>query len=84
MLSDELNELVCLAVAANPSQAYLWQKAIEKEGIRCEVFGDYLDVGVAISPRLSPEVWVENWDRDRAEMILRHYRDHSEEVAHIG
>jgi Putative prokaryotic signal transducing protein len=78
MESVDQNELVRLAAAANPFQAHLWGQALEEAGIRCQVLGDYLDVGIGDVPGLSAEVWVNNEDFDRAEAILREHRDLSE------
>jgi len=75
------HDLVRLAAAANPFQAHIWQQALEQEGIRCQVLGDYLDAGLGDIPGLSAEVWVENADLARAEAILGKYRDRSEVAA---
>ena len=51
-----------LAAAANPFQAHIWQQALQEEGIRCHVLGDYLDTGVGDIPGMKTEVWVEPAD----------------------
>ena len=38
----EAHHLVRLATAVNPFQAHSWQQALQEEGIRCQVLGDYL------------------------------------------
>jgi len=78
-LKDQ-HDLVRLASAANPALAHIWQQALEQEGIRCQVLGDYLDAGLGDIPGLSAEVWVETADLVRAEAILRQHLD-AEEVA---
>jgi hypothetical protein len=65
------DDIVRLAEAANPAQAYVWKQALEEEGIRCRVVGDYLDAGVGDITGIRPEVWVHRDDYDRAHAILR-------------
>src|SRR5580692_9029171 len=79
--AEDQHDLVRLAAAANPFQAHIWQQALEQEGIRCQVLGDYLDAGLGDIPGLSAEVWVETADLARAEAILREHEDRSEEPA---
>ncbi|MGH7173736.1 MAG: DUF2007 domain-containing protein [Gemmataceae bacterium] len=77
----EAHDLVRLATAVNPFQAHIWQQALEEEGIRCQVLGDYLDAGVGDIPGIGAEVWVEAADLKRAETILRPHQDRTEETA---
>jgi putative signal transducing protein len=81
MSSQDQNDFVRLAAAANPFQAHIWQQALEQEGIRCQVLGDYLDAGLGDIPGFSAEVWVEAADLARAEAILCEHRGRSEEEA---
>jgi hypothetical protein len=81
MNSESQHDVVRLASAANPALAHIWQQALEQEGIRCQVLGDYLDAGFGDIPGLSAEVWVETADVARAEAILREHQDRSEEAA---
>ena len=81
MSSQDQNDFVRLAAAANPFQAHIWQQALEQEGIRCQVLGDYLDAGLGDIPGFSAEVWVETANLARAEAILREHRNRSEEAA---
>jgi hypothetical protein len=78
MPSKDQHDVVRLASAANPAVAHIWQQALEQEGIRCQVLGDYLDAGFGDIPGLSAEVWVETADFARAEAILRQHQDRSE------
>ena len=80
MNSEVQHDVVRLAAAANPFQAHIWQQALEQEGIRCQVLGDYLDAGIGDIPGFSAEVWVESADLARAEAILRQHQDRSEEA----
>jgi len=80
MTSEDPHDVVRLAAAANPFQAHIWQHALEQEGIRCQVLGDYLDAGIGDIPGFSAEVWVETADLSRAEAILREHQDRSGEV----
>jgi hypothetical protein len=65
------HDVVRLASAANPALAYIWQQALEQEGIRCQVLGDYLDAGIGDIPGFSAKVWVASTDLGRAEATLR-------------
>jgi hypothetical protein len=64
------DEIVCLATASTPVEAHVWREALEAEGIRCQVVGDYLDAGVGDIPGIRPEVWVHHEDLERARAIL--------------
>jgi Putative prokaryotic signal transducing protein len=75
MNSENPRDVVRLAAAANPLQAHIWQQALEQEGIRCQVLGDYLDAGIGDIPGMGVEVWVEPADLSRAESILRQHRE---------
>ena len=81
MPSKDQHDVVRLAAAANPVQAHIWQEALEQEGIRCQVLGDYLDAGFGDIPGLKAEVWVETADLARAKTILREQQDRPEEAA---
>jgi hypothetical protein len=81
MPSEDQHELVRLASAANAFQAHIWQQALQEEGIRSEVLGDYLAAGLGDIQGLSAEVWVETPELTRAQAILRQYQNHSEEPA---
>jgi nucleotide-binding universal stress UspA family protein len=80
---EDQHDLVRLAAAANPALAHIWQQALEQEGIRCQVLGDYLDAGLGDIPGFSAEVWVEPADLARAEAILRQHQHHSEQAAEL-
>ncbi len=75
------HEIVRLAAAENPFQAHIWQQALQQEGIRCQVLGDYLDAGIGDIPGVGAEVWVEAADLARAEAILKHHRERPEVAA---
>ena len=81
MHATDEHEVVRLAGAANSFQAHIWQQALQQEGIRCQVLGDYLDAGIGDIPGMGAEVWVEAADLARAEAILNHHRARSEEAA---
>lgn len=65
------DDIVRLTKAPNPGQAAIWQQALEAEGIRCNVVGDYLEVGFGDLTGLGAELWVHKDDVARAEAILR-------------
>jgi len=81
MNAKDQHDIVRLAAAANPFQAHIWQQALEQEGIRCQVLGDYLDAGIGNIPGFSTELWVETSDLARAEAFLRQHRNRTEEAA---
>ena len=81
MHATDQHEMVRLAGAANSIQAHIWQQALQQEGIRCQVLGDYLEVGIGNIPGIGAEVWVEATDFARAEAILEKGRGRSEEAA---
>jgi len=81
MNSKDPHDVVRLAAAANPFQAHIWQQALEQEGIRCQVLGDYLEAGLGDITGFSAEIWVEPADLARAEAILHQHRDLPEEAA---
>ena len=81
MHPTDQHEIARLAAAANPFQAHIWQQALQQEGIRCQVLGDYLEAGIGDIPGMRAEVWVGTADLARAEAILRQHRDRSEEAA---
>jgi hypothetical protein len=78
------NEIARLAEAANPFQAHIWQQALQEEGIRCQVLGDYLEAGIGDIPGIGAEVWVETADLARAEAILDQHRRRSERAGQPG
>jgi hypothetical protein len=36
------DDIVRLETASSPQQAHLWRQALEEQGIRCRVVGEYL------------------------------------------
>jgi len=82
MKTENHDHLVCLAGAANPFEAHIWQQALEQEGIRCKVLGDYLDAGIGDIPGMMAEVWVHAANAPRAEAILREHQGGSKKSAH--
>lgn len=70
-MSDQEDEIVRIATALNPEQAYIWRDALEAEGIKCQVVGDYLDAGIGNISGLSPEIWVHRDDAERAAGVLK-------------
>jgi len=74
MTSEDQHDLVRVATAADPFQAHIWQQALQAEGVRGQVLGDYLDAGIGDIPDVTAEVWVEPADAARAEVILRQHQ----------
>jgi hypothetical protein len=65
------DEIVRLVTAPNPAEAHIWQQALQDEGIKAEVVGDFLDAGLGNIPGIKAELWVRKQDVDRATEILR-------------
>ncbi len=74
MTTQNGHDLVRLTTAANSFQAHIWQQGLEREGIRCQVLGDYLDGGIGDISGITAEIWVEPADLARAEAILRQHQ----------
>ncbi len=60
------DDIVRLATASNQAEAYLWQQALEEEGIPSKVVGDLLEAGLIDAPGIRPEVRVHRPDLERA------------------
>jgi len=84
MSSKDPHDLVRFAAAANPFEAHIWQQALEHEGIRAQVLGDYLNAGIGDIPGMMAEVWVQAADVARAEAILEEHQGSSGEVSQPG
>ena len=69
-MSTPGDDIVRVATAANPVEAHIWEEALEGEGIRAKVVGDFLDAGIGDIPGFKAEVWVRRQDLARAEEIL--------------
>src|SRR5262245_47365314 len=68
------HDVVRVATAPNPAAAHIWQNALEEEGIKAHVVGEFLDVGIGNVPGFQPEIWVRRDDVARAEEILRDHQ----------
>jgi hypothetical protein len=77
MTPENRHDLVRLAAAANAFQAHIWKQGLDREGIRCQVLGDYLEGGIGDVPGIRAEIWVEPADLARAKAILREHQDRS-------
>jgi hypothetical protein len=71
MATEPADDIVRLTTAPNPAQAHIWQQALEEEGIRSHVVGDYMDAGFGDIPGMMAELWVHRDDVARAEEILK-------------
>jgi hypothetical protein len=71
MSTDDPDEVVRLATAMNSAEAHVWCDALEAEGIRCRVVGDYLEASYGGLSGTRPEIWVRRADVPRAEEVLR-------------
>ena len=71
------DEIVRLVMASSPQEAHLWRQALEDQGIRCRVVGEYLGgFGVVPPGHPVPELWVHQEDAERAQAILEGFRKH--------
>jgi hypothetical protein len=68
------NDIVRLARARHPMEAHIWRQALETEGIRCEVVGDYLFAGEVGTSHDASELWVRRKDYEFAKSILQVYQ----------
>ena len=69
MTSDEI---VRLGSAGTLQEAYAWKDALDAEGIRCRVVGEFLTQGFGVGvPGMYPEVWVYGRDLARARAALQ-------------
>jgi hypothetical protein len=68
------DEIVHLASATTPIEAHIWQQALEAQGVRCQVVGDYLDAGLGDVPGIRAEIWVHRADAERARSILERHQ----------
>lgn len=75
------DNIVRLATSVTPAQAHVWQNALEEEGVRCQVVGDFLEAGIGNVPGLGAELWVHEDDLERAKEILMQHRDFAEDAA---
>jgi hypothetical protein len=78
MPSEVHPDFVRLTSAPNSFEAGIWQQALQDEGIRCEVLGDYLEAGIGNTPGMMVELWVEAANLPRAEAILREHQNKSD------
>jgi hypothetical protein len=71
-MSDQHGEeIVRLVTAGSPQEAHLWRQALEDEGVRCRVAGEYRGgFGVVYPGHPVPELWVHQEDAERAQAIL--------------
>ncbi len=69
------DELVCVATAANVTEATQWQQALEAEGIPCRVVDhNEAEWFKVVAPRT--EVWVSAANVERAREVLAHPGEH--------
>ncbi|OAI39119.1 hypothetical protein AYO40_06055 [Planctomycetaceae bacterium SCGC AG-212-D15] len=64
------DHVVRLTRATNPAEAHIWKNALCDEGIRCQVVGDYLDVGIGDISGAQAEIWVKRQDVTQAQAVL--------------
>lgn len=74
------DNIVRLATSVTPAQAHMWQNALEEEGVRCQVVGDFLEAGIGNVPGLGAELWVHEDDLERAKEILMQHQDYAEDA----
>ncbi len=68
-------KVVRLSTASSLQEAHLWKSVLEREGISCEVVGDYLTTGLGVGHvGMYPEIWVHQEDLERARAVLQTYQ----------
>ncbi|MCS6977996.1 MAG: DUF2007 domain-containing protein [Gemmatales bacterium] len=70
MTEDHAEDVVRVATARNPAEAYLWRDALLDAGIAARVVGDILEGGFGGLNPTAPEVWVHRRDLEKARKIL--------------
>jgi hypothetical protein len=68
------DEIVRLAEARNPQEAYIWRDALQDEGIDARVVGDLLAGGFGELNPTYPEVWVHKKDLEKARQLLEAHK----------
>jgi hypothetical protein len=68
------DDIVCLARAADSTEASIWKQALEEQGIRCRVVGQHLDTILGKLPPGQAEIWVLRQDLERGRAILAAHR----------
>ncbi len=68
------DDIVCLAKAADSTEASIWQQALEAEGVRCRIVGQNLDMILGKLPPGQAEIWVLRKDLERGQAILTAHR----------
>lgn len=70
MTESTPEDIVRVATARNPQEAYLWRDALLDAGIAAQVVGDILEGGFGGLNPTAPEVWVHRRDLEKARKIL--------------
>jgi hypothetical protein len=79
MKNEGHDDVVCVAHATTPTQAHIWQNALEEEGITCNVVGDYLEAGMGDLMGMRAEIWVRRGDLEKAQAILQAHQNPTDE-----
>lgn len=66
-------QVICLITAPNPFQAHLWENVLRAAGIKFQIVGDFLGLGIGDHCGIQPEIWVRRQDWLRAKHVLRQY-----------
>src|SRR5260370_40959185 len=74
MSTERPDDIVRLVTAENPAQAHIWEQALQAEGIKCMVVGDYLDASFGDIPGLKPALWGHRRDVRPAEEMVNESR----------
>lgn len=65
-------EVVYLASAGDLQEAHAWRTILAREGIHCQVVGEFLTggFGLGLLPNMYPEIWVKGEDFGKARFFL--------------
>jgi hypothetical protein len=66
-------QVICLITAPTTFQAHSWEGALRAEGIKCQLVGDFLGLGIGDISGIQPEIWVTRQDWIRAKRVLRNH-----------
>ncbi len=79
-MTDKFEDsIVCVAHATTPTEAHIWQNALEEEEIQCQVVGDFLEAGLGDLQGMRAEIWVHEKDLEKARQIIEYHQQNEPE-----
>jgi signal recognition particle subunit SEC65 len=74
MPNRDPREVVKLVAVEDTQEAFAIKAALESAGIECQVVGDLLDASFGSLKTIPAEIWVHQFDLERAQQILQELR----------